>query len=110
GVSVALFAIRDMTPSKCSKPAAPLLLREHGRGSLPHLFRGHVLLVGRNRPLVPEGIEHTATAIAVELIRQWRERRRTRRDRAVEDRVAISHVEHERNRRAADRLRAARIS
>ena len=77
---------------------------------LLHFLGREIFLVRRDRPLVPVRVGEGSAAIAPELIRHLPHgpgsHLRARRDGAVEQRVAVLHVEPERRRRAADRLGA----
>ena len=97
------------TPRVARQPSASAAHRLHPLGlPLLHLLRREIFLVRRDRPRVPVRIGERSAAIAPELIRHRPmgpvATLRARRDGAVEQRVAVLHVEPERRRRSAERL------
>src|SRR5712692_11046807 len=80
-----------------------------GGRALLDLLEREVFLVGGDMPLVPERILEAAEPVAVELVCHRTYLPCAGTDRLLEHRVDVLDIEHDAYRRAADRLRTARV-
>src|ERR1700730_937052 len=79
------------------------------RGAPADLVHRQILLVGRDEPAVAERVLDAADAVAVKLIRYRPAPLCPGRDGALDRSIDIVDVKMDRDRRAADRLRAERL-
>src|SRR6266487_6724162 len=97
-------------PRRCRRLSGrSSLLPKQGGGALLDLLWRKVFLVRGDGPLVAERIEDRAGTVAIELVLHRSKHLRAGRNRAGGHGVRILEVEHQRDRRAADRLRPARV-